>query len=151
MFRLLVLLGVAALLHWGLAHRRRRLVGLAADGLIDGTIVSARTRHGVAFGASTRWLEIVVRYVDEAGAEQTVTQDAAGAGWWRPLVGDQVHLYRQAVSPGRVVQDRMRPDSELIMECELHGERVMAASPLLLAAGAVVWMLVDVLRAVVVE
>ena len=151
MFRLLLLLGVAALLHWGLTHRRRRLEGLAADGLIDGRIVSVGTRHGVAFGGSTRWLEVVVRYVDEAGAEQTVTQDAAGAGWWRPKVGDQVHLYRQAVSPGRVVQDRMRPDSELIMECELHGERVLAASPFLLAAGAVVWMLVDVVRAVVGE
>ena len=45
----------------------------------------------------------------------------------------------------------MRPDSELIMECELHGERVLAASPFLLAAGAVVWMLVDIVRAVVGE
>lgn len=148
---MLLLLGVAALLHWGLTHRRRRLVGLAADGLIDGTVVSVRTRHGVAFGEATRWLEIVVQYVDEAGAEHTVTQDAAGAGWWRPQVDDQVHLYRQAVSPGRVVQDRMRPDSELIMECEMHGERVLAASPFLLAGGAVVWMLVDVVRAVVGE
>ena len=149
MFLALVLLGVARLLHWGLAHRRQRLAGLAADGLIDGTILSVSTRTGQAFGEDTRWLKIVVRYVDDAGAEQTVTQDAAGAGWWRPRVGDQVHLYRHAVSPGRVVQDRMRPDSELIMECELHGERVLAASPFLLAGGAVVSMLDDVLRAVV--
>ena len=78
MFRLLLLLGVAALLHWGLTHRRRRLEGLAADGLIDGRIVSVGTRHGVAFGGSTRWLKVVVRYVDAGGAAQTVTQDAAG-------------------------------------------------------------------------
>ena len=151
MLRLLLLLGVAALLHWGFTHRRRRLVGLAADGLIDGTIVTVGTRHGVAFGDSTRWQKVVVRYVDETGAVQTVTQDAAGAGWWKPQVGDQVHLYRQAVSPGRVVQDRMRPDSELIMECEQHGEQVLAASPFLLAGGAVVWTLVDIVRAVVGE
>ena len=148
MLRLLLLLGVAALLHWGFTHRRRRLAGLAADGLIDGTIVTVGTRHGVAFGDSTRWQKVVVRYVDETGAVQTVTQDAAGAGWWKPQVGDQVHLYRQAVSPGRVVRNRMNPDSELIVEREQHGERVLAASPFVIAAGAVAWMAVDVARAV---
>ena len=146
-----LLLGVAALLHWGFAHRRRRLLDLAADGLIEGTVVSVTPRHGAAFGGRTRWLEVVVRYADDAGAEQTVTQDAAGAGWWRPEVGDRVRLYRQAVAPGRVVRDRMRPASELIVECEMHGERVMAVAPFLLAAGAVLWILVVVAGSVVGE
>ena len=149
MFRLLVLLGLAALLHWGFRHRRRRLAALAADGLVDGTVVSVQSRRGTAFGEGTSWLRVVVRYVDEAGAEQTATQDAAGAGWWKPRVGDRVHLYRQAVSPGRVVRNRMNPDSELIVECEQHGEQVLAASPFVIAAGAVAWMAVDVVRAVI--
>lgn len=143
MFPYLAVLGLAGLLQWGVGQVRARTARRTGEGLIPGTVVSVTRRTGPAFGEPSRWDRVVVRYLDDAGGEQTLTHDAPGTGLWRPKVGATVHLYRGAVWPGRVFTNRLGdPAGEPIAEAEAHVTRVMQLLVYAIVLGTVGWAVV---------
>lgn len=147
MFRYLAVLAFAALMHWLVGLGRRDLSRKARAGVIPGTVTAVTRSSGSAFGEPTSWHTVTVGYVDDSGRQQVVTQDAPGSGLWKPEVGASVHLYRAAVRPGRVYQDRLGDrGGELIVECEEQMIRLLQRIVYAIAAGVLVWVVVDLVR-----
>lgn len=135
----------AGLIYAAAAHAQRvRLKRAANEGVVAGTVVSVSPKRGWAFGERSRWYEVVVRYTDDSGAQQIITQDAPGTGWWKPKVGATVHLFRRHLVPGRVVRNRLGAEAgEVIVECEAHVERFMFVLSYALIASTLVWAAAD--------